>query len=120
MSTTSSKVWTTDPGTPVPLRIGETGIAAELPTTIGKLFQQTVEKFPDNPALAFKEGETLRKTLYKEYYNLSIKAAKSLIKVLHVLAYVYMCCLHKRAQLQLILILDVKSKPYDLGASWWS
>ena len=92
MSATSSKVWTTDPATPVPLRIGETGLAAEPPTTVGKLFQQTVEKFPDNPALAFKEEETLRKTSYKEYYNLSVKAAKSLIKVLHFLAYVCAAC----------------------------
>lgn len=81
MSTTSSRVWTTDPDIPVALRIGETGISAELPITVGEVFKQTVKKFADNPAMAFKEGESLKKISYKEYYNLSVKAAKSFIKL---------------------------------------
>ena len=98
MTTTSSRVWTTDPNAPVALRIGETGLAAELPTTIGMMFKQTVEKFPDNPAMAFKEGESLRKISYKEYYSLAIKATKGFMKVSHVNVYVRACeqqCAHE-------------------------
>jgi hypothetical protein len=46
--------WTTDPTVALDIRIGSSGTAAYLPRTIVDVFQDTVTKHPDRPALALK------------------------------------------------------------------
>ena len=75
------KVRTTVPGEGVDLLIGESGIEAAEPITVGKMFQETVAKYPTHPALRYKEGGEWKTITYSEYYNLSIKAAKAFLKV---------------------------------------
>ena len=76
-----TKVRTWNPSEKVDLAIAESGIEAEEPITVGQLFRRTVEKFPDHPALKYKENGTWKAIPYTEYYNLSIRAAWSFLKV---------------------------------------
>ena len=78
---TVRKVRTTVPYEGVDLLIGESGIEAAEPITVGKMFQDTVAKYPAHPALRYKEGGEWKTITYSEYYNLSIKAAKAFLKV---------------------------------------
>ena len=77
--TRKSKVWSVDPTEPVDVVVGEVGLAAAKPITIGHMFQEAVEKFPENPALSFKDGDTWTTIIYTDYYNLCIRAAKSFL-----------------------------------------
>ena len=79
--TRKNRVWSVDPTEPVDVAVGEVGLAAAKPITIGRMFQEAVEKFPENPALAFKDGDTWTTIIYTDYYNLCIRAAKSFLKV---------------------------------------
>ena len=76
-----SKVCTWNPDEVVDLAIGESGIEAEEPITVGQLFKNAVYRFPDHPALKYKEDGTWKTITYTEYYNLCIKAAKSFLMV---------------------------------------
>ena len=76
-----TKVCTWVPEGVVDLAIGESGIEAEEPITVGQLFKDTLKTFSDHPALKYKEDGTWKEISYKEYYNLCIKAAKSFLKV---------------------------------------
>lgn len=75
------KVRTTDPSDGVDLAMGVKGIEAAPPITVGQMFQETVRKFPSHPALRYKEGGEWKSITYEEYYKLSIRAAKSFLKV---------------------------------------
>lgn len=68
------------PDVELPIELGSSGLAAEDPITIGQMLRKTRDAYPDTPALASKEGEEWKKINYKEYYTLSLKAAKSLLK----------------------------------------
>ena len=63
------------------MAIGETGIEAEKPITVGELFKDVVARFPIHPALKYKEDRTWKTITYTEYYDLCIQAAKSFLKV---------------------------------------
>ncbi len=63
------------------LAIGTSGLEAAEPTTVGRMFQDTVAKFPDQPAIRYKEGDVWVPLTYREYYNQCIKAAKGFLKV---------------------------------------
>ena len=76
-----TKVCTWVPDGVVDLAIGEKGIEAEEPMTVGQLFKDAVDRFPKNPALKYKEDGKWKDISYKEYYDLCIKAAKSFLKV---------------------------------------
>ena len=76
-----SKVRTWIADEKVDLAIGESGIEAEAPITVGQLFRNAVMRFPKHPALKYKEGGIWKTITYTEYYNLCIKAAKSFLKV---------------------------------------
>ena len=65
----------------VDLAIGESGIEAEEPITVGQLFKDTLEKFPTHPALRYKEDGAWKTITYTGYYDLCVKAAKSFLKV---------------------------------------
>lgn len=69
------------PDVELPIELGSSGLAAEDPITIGQMLRKTRDAYPDTPALASKEGEEWKKINYKEYYTLSLKAAKSLLKL---------------------------------------
>ena len=64
--------WSTsssDPPLTVDLALAEEGFAAEEPTTISRLFQKAVAKFPNHPALRYKDNTNHWKELaYTEYY----------------------------------------------------
>ena len=63
------------------MAIGESGIEAEEPITVGQLFRSTKERFPAHPALKYKEDGEWKAYTYTEYYDHCIKAAKSFLKV---------------------------------------
>ena len=63
------------------LRLGESGAASEKPRTIMELFQATLERHENQPALAVKRvGEWLFWT-YEDYYRDCFTAAKGFIEV---------------------------------------
>ena len=76
-----SKFWTISPGEGVDLAVESEGIAAEKPVTIGQLFQQTCQIFPNRPALRYKEGDTWIPVSFTQYYANCFNTAKSFIKV---------------------------------------
>ena len=61
--------------------LGDSGIASEVPITIGELMRGTVAKIPNGIALRYKTGDVWTDVTYQEYYELCISAAKSFIKV---------------------------------------
>ncbi len=65
------------------IAIGESGLESEEPITVGQMFQETVKKAPDAPALKYKNKmeEEWKTVTYSEYYQLCIRAAKSFLKV---------------------------------------
>ena len=72
---------TWNPDEVVDLAIGETGIEAEKPVTVGELFKDVVARFIKHPALKYKEDGIWKAITYTDYYGLCIKAAKSFLKV---------------------------------------
>ncbi|KAJ8274624.1 hypothetical protein COCON_G00092490 [Conger conger] len=77
----SSRLWTTECDGTVELRMSESGTGAVAPITVHEMFTRTVDKFGDETALAWKEGEEWRKLPYKEYYEQCRAAAKSFLKL---------------------------------------
>ncbi|WAQ98367.1 ACBG2-like protein, partial [Mya arenaria] len=65
----------------VRLRMENEGYGAEKPITVQTMFLQTVQQVPDNLALAVKRNGIWEKITFREYYNQSQQAAKSLIKL---------------------------------------
>ena len=61
--------------------IGESGLSAEKPITIGEMMKQTVSKIPDHIGLQFKTGNNWSNVTFQEYYDMSVAAAKSFLKV---------------------------------------
>ena len=76
---TKVRTWNADEV--VDLAVGETGIEAEKPVTVGQLFKDAVARFPMHPALKYKEDRIWKIITYTGYYDLCIKAAKSFLKV---------------------------------------
>ncbi len=77
-------LFTTDPSKPIELRIGKDGFEATKPITVGESFRNTVKQYGDKQALAYKEKGEWKKLTFKEYYDLSVRAAKSFKKVITV------------------------------------
>ena len=75
------KKWTTNPAEGVDLLIGEAGLEAEAPTTVGRMFKDTAERIPDHPAHMYKENDEWKTITYKQYYDRCFTAAKSFLKV---------------------------------------
>lgn len=65
------------------LLIGESGIEAEEPMTVGQMFQATKNKVPNHPALKYKDNGEWKAITYAEYYDLCVQAAKSFLKVMY-------------------------------------
>ena len=73
--------WSCDINRTLDIQLGSEGYAAATPITIGQLFRNTRDKFPDNVALSWKDGDSWCKMSYKEYYSQCVRAAKSFLKV---------------------------------------
>ena len=84
---TCTGVRTWNPDDKVDLVIGESGIEAEKPITVGQLMKDVVARFPAHPALKYKEDGIWKTITYTGYYGLCIKAAKSFLKVRREAAY---------------------------------
>lgn len=77
-----SPLWTSQGDAEVKLRMGESGVAAEPPLTVHQMFTSAVERYGDNTALAWKEGDQAKSLNYKDYYKACRTAAKSYLKVI--------------------------------------
>ena len=79
------KKWTTNPAEGVDLLIGEAGLEAEAPLTVGRMFKDTAERLPDHPAHMYKENGEWKTITYKQHYDRCFAAAKSFLKVSYTL-----------------------------------
>ena len=72
---------TTDPRDTLEILVESDGLAADEPTTMGKVFKATVSKIPNHPALRYKEDGVWKEITYKDYYNMVVQAGKGFLKV---------------------------------------
>ncbi|XP_066566872.1 long-chain-fatty-acid--CoA ligase ACSBG2 isoform X2 [Amia ocellicauda] len=77
----AEKFWCTDGDGAVKLRMSESGPGSEDPMTVHQMFQQTVKKYGDLPALGFKMDGQWETLTYKAYYQQCRMAAKSFLKL---------------------------------------
>jgi len=80
-------LWTSQRDAEVTLRMGDSGLAAETPLTVGQMFGSAVERFAEHTALSWKDGERQQSLNYREYYQTCRAAAKSFLKVQHVMSW---------------------------------
>jgi long-chain-fatty-acid--CoA ligase ACSBG len=78
---TRVKFRSTNPDDGPDIAMGQSGLSSEEPITIGKMFKLTVSKVPDRPALKYKIGDTWNEYTFQQYYDLSVAAAKSFLKL---------------------------------------
>ena len=71
----------TDPLDGPDIAMGPSGIASEVPITVGEMMKLTVSKIPNKVGLCYKTGDTWNDVTFQQYYDLCIAAAKSFIKV---------------------------------------
>ena len=76
-----TKFRSTIPGDGPDLALGESGLSAEKPITLGEMFKMTVSKIPEHPALRYKIEDTWHEFTFQQYYDFCIAAAKSFLKV---------------------------------------
>ena len=69
---------TTDPSVAVDIKLAEKDFAA---TTVGRLFQKAVARFPNHPALRYKTASSWEELTYSQYYNKCLEAARAYIEV---------------------------------------
>ncbi|XP_056270987.1 long-chain-fatty-acid--CoA ligase ACSBG2 [Pseudoliparis swirei] len=74
-------LWTSQRHAEVTLRMGDSGLAAETPLTVGQMFGSAVERFAEHTALSWKDGERQQSLNYREYYQTCRAAAKSFLKL---------------------------------------
>uniref|UniRef100_H3CFC9 long-chain-fatty-acid--CoA ligase n=1 Tax=Tetraodon nigroviridis TaxID=99883 RepID=H3CFC9_TETNG len=74
-------LWTTRGDAEVKLRMEDSGLGAEPPQTVHQAFVSTVERFGEQAALSWRDGEQRRSLSYREYYQACRTAAKSFLKL---------------------------------------
>ncbi|XP_069061705.1 long-chain-fatty-acid--CoA ligase ACSBG2-like [Pleurodeles waltl] len=74
-------LWTTARDGAVKLRMEETGPASEPPVTTVQMFQETVQRYGNQPAMAVKRDGQWKTTTYLQYYEQCRAAAKSFLKL---------------------------------------
>ena len=85
---TRTKVRSTNPGDGPDIAMGDSGLAAVDPITIGEMMKLTVSKVPDRVGLSYKRDKEWIDITFQQYYDMSVAAAKSFLKVqLHVYIY---------------------------------
>ncbi|XP_051551981.1 long-chain-fatty-acid--CoA ligase ACSBG2-like isoform X2 [Myxocyprinus asiaticus] len=77
----AQELWSTARDKAVKLRMEALGLGSEPPMTVHQMFQATVEKCGDWPALQAKKDGMWFTLTYKEYYQHSRAAAKSFLKL---------------------------------------
>uniref|UniRef100_A0A8B9LE99 long-chain-fatty-acid--CoA ligase n=1 Tax=Astyanax mexicanus TaxID=7994 RepID=A0A8B9LE99_ASTMX len=77
----SPTYWSSARDKAVKLRMAESGPGSEAPLTIHQMFQDTVNKYGDHPALRWKENGAWTTLTYKQYYQHCRTAAKSFLKL---------------------------------------
>ena len=81
-TTRRERMWSVDPSQGVDLIVsGASELERAEPTTIGRVFRETVAKVPDHPALRYKEEGEWKTITYSQYYSNCVQAAKSFLKV---------------------------------------
>ncbi|XP_064424686.1 long-chain-fatty-acid--CoA ligase ACSBG2 isoform X3 [Latimeria chalumnae] len=78
---TALKVFSTSASGEVKIRMEESGFAAEPPITVSQLFVESVRKYGNYTALAFKQGDQWKTMTYKQYHEECRKAAKSFLQL---------------------------------------
>ncbi|XP_078530567.1 long-chain-fatty-acid--CoA ligase ACSBG2-like [Lissotriton helveticus] len=73
--------WTTRRDGAVRLRMEETGPASEPPVTTLQVFEESVQRFGDRPAMAVKRDGHWETTTYLQYHQQCRAAAKSFLKL---------------------------------------
>lgn len=76
-------LWTTDPRAERPVAVGKDGLTAAVPITVPQFFQKTLDRFGDKKAMAVKRDGVWKSWTYKQYYDDSVRFAKSLIHIGH-------------------------------------
>ena len=85
------KVWSVIPSEGVDLAIEKEGLPSMKPTTVGEMFQETYQKYPNRDGLCFKtsrDAPEWERVSFSQYYANCLAAAKSFKKVSCVC---YMC-----------------------------
>ncbi|XP_017546456.1 long-chain-fatty-acid--CoA ligase ACSBG2-like [Pygocentrus nattereri] len=77
----AEQYWTTESEKGVKLRMAESGPGSEPPLTIYQMFQGTVDKFGDLPALRWKKDGNWTTLTYREYQQQCRIAAKGFLKL---------------------------------------
>ncbi|XP_053337634.1 long-chain-fatty-acid--CoA ligase ACSBG2-like isoform X1 [Clarias gariepinus] len=77
----AEQYWSTIRDRPVKLRMNKSGPGSEPPLTVHQMFQLTVDKFGDHPALCLKKDGAWVTLTYKEYQQQCRAAAKSFLKL---------------------------------------
>ena len=86
-----TKFYSTDPADGPDIAMGQSGITAEQPITIGEMMKLTVAKVPDRTALRYKTGDSWNDITFLQYFDMAVAAAKSFLKVQLREKPVYMC-----------------------------
>ena len=76
-----TKYFSLQPDDPIDILMGEKGLVADEPITVGQMFKQCVQQYSDLIAMAYKEGGTWTHITYAHYYEKCVAAAKSFLKV---------------------------------------
>lgn len=81
----AGKLWCSDPTGTSDIALGQSGITADKPTTVSKLFKYAFETWPNVKALCWKDKkeEPWKSLTYTEYRKLIYNTAKSFLKVIH-------------------------------------
>eukprot|EP01040_Poterioochromonas_malhamensis_P002611 gene2611-2777_t len=83
----SGKYFVTEPNGYLEPRIAKEGVAAWPAQTVIEVFQSVVDRFGNEPALCYKNPvngklpKEYTKINYREYWNLCMKFAKTLVKL---------------------------------------
>jgi long-chain-fatty-acid--CoA ligase ACSBG len=78
---TRTKVRSTNPGDGPDIAMGDSGLAAVDPITIGEMMKLTVSKVPDRVGLSYKRDKEWIDITFQQYYDMSVAAAKSFLKL---------------------------------------
>ncbi|XP_019111247.2 long-chain-fatty-acid--CoA ligase ACSBG2 [Larimichthys crocea] len=77
----AEQLWSTTRDNAVKLRMEGSGPASNTPITIHQMFLETVEKYPEYPALASKQEGRWVFVTWRQYYEQCRAAAKSFLKL---------------------------------------
>ncbi|XP_036454558.1 long-chain-fatty-acid--CoA ligase ACSBG2-like [Colossoma macropomum] len=77
----AEQYWSAEREKAVKLKMAESGPGSEPPLTVHQMFQDTVDKFADHPALRWKKDGVWLTLTYTEYQQQCRMAAKSFLKL---------------------------------------